>query len=141
MKIDITREPPPDIFRDRSKYLLIFIALLCLAASGVLLMAYGIFSDIPQSDMLEKASLTLLVAPAVVCGYFGGKLRAYIALNPGQKKILAGLIAKHPEIAAYCGRVAIQGRALILAEYHACRDWAENAEHQRLDQEKKKKSP
>lgn len=137
MKIDITREPPADIFRDQGKYLWIFIALLSLAACGVLLMVYGFVSDAPQNDTLEKVSLALLVAPAVVCGFFGGRLRAYIGLNPGQKKILSELIRKHPEISTYCGLVEKQGRHPILAEYHACRDWGEDADHRRIEAEKK----
>ncbi|MCG2745999.1 MAG: hypothetical protein L6365_00530 [Desulfobulbaceae bacterium] len=137
MKIDITREPPTDIFRDRGKYLRIFMALLSLAVSGMLLMVYGFVSDTPQSDTLEKTSLALLVAPSVVFGYFGGKLRAYIRLNPRQKKILADLCRKHAEISTYCGLVAKEGREPILAEYHACQDWAEDVSNKRKQAEKK----
>ncbi len=139
MKIDITREPPTDIFRDRRKYILISIALLSLVVCGVLMMVYGIVSEMPQNDTLERAAQTLLFAPAVIFVYFGGKLRAYIKLNPVQKKELTDLRQKHAEISAYCGLVAKEGREPILAEYDACQDWAEDVSHKRRQAEKTEK--
>ena len=139
MKIDITRKPPADIFRNRGKYILISIVLLSLAVCGVLLMVYGIVSEMPQNDTLERAAQTLLFVPAVIFVYFGGKLRAYIKLNPVQKKELAELCQKHAEISAYCGLVAKEGREPILAEYDACQDWAEDVSHKLQRAEKTEK--
>ncbi|RJX27685.1 MAG: hypothetical protein C4531_13305 [Desulfurivibrio sp.] len=136
MKIDITREPPTDVYRNRGKYILIAIVLLSLAVCGILLMVYGFVSDTPPSDTLEKAALTLLLGPALIFVYFGGKLRAYIRMNQAEKKELDELCRKHAEIAAYCGQVARQGREPILAEYHACQEWAENENDRRREAEK-----
>jgi len=130
MKININGQPPTDIFRDRGKYIWISLALMSLVVCGVLLMVYGFVSDTPPSDTLETVALTLLGAPAVIFVYFGGKLRAYIKLNQGQKTELADLVRKHAEISTYCELVAKQGREPILAEYEACKDWAEDLHHQ-----------
>ena len=86
MTIDITQAPPTDIFRDRGKHLWISIALLSLAACGMLLILYVIFADAPQSDTLETTALSLFVGPALIFVYFGEKLKAYKKLGPEQKK-------------------------------------------------------
>ncbi|MDH5297831.1 MAG: hypothetical protein OEV91_02315 [Desulfobulbaceae bacterium] len=128
MKIDITRQPPADIYRGRGKYIWISIALLSLVVCGGGLMIYGIVSDTPPGENLETLALALFVGPAVVFVYYGGKLNAYKGLNPVQKKELADLGRKHAEIAAYCAWVAEAGREPIYAEYEACKDRGE--EHQ-----------
>jgi hypothetical protein len=122
MDIDITREPPVDIYRDRGKYLRIALALLALSGSGMLLAAYAIFSDTPFSERLETLALSLFVAPALVFVYYGGKLQAYKRLNENEKKELLALGRKHSEIAAYCDLVAKAGREVVFAEYEACKD-------------------
>ena len=131
MKIDITREPPVDIFRDRGKYLRISAVLLSLVVCGLLLVVYGVVSDIPQSDTLETAALILIVIPGLVFVYFGQKLQAYKRLNPEQKKKLADLGRIHPEIATYCALVAKIGREPIFAEYEACKDRVEDLARKR----------
>ncbi len=127
MKIDITREPPADIFRNRGKYRLIAIVLLALSGCGMLLAAYAIFSDTPHSEKLETAAFTLFVGPILVFSYFGEKLQAYKRLTPDQEKELADLGREHPEIRAYCVLAAEARRQPILAEYEACQAWAEDA--------------
>ena len=127
MKIDITREPPADIFQKKGKYSLIAIACLILSGCGMLLAAYAIFSDTPHSEKLETAAFTLFVGPILVFSYFGEKLQAYKRLTPDQEKELADLGRKHPEIKAYCALVAEAGRQPILAEYEACQARAEDA--------------
>jgi len=129
MKIDLYREPPADIFRDRDKYILISIVLLVLALCGLGLMAYGIVSDIPSSETLETLALALFAGPAVIFVYIGTKLQAYKKLNPKQQQELENLVARHPEIAAYCALVARQGRVVIHAEYEACKELDEERGH------------
>lgn len=122
MQIDITREPPPDIFRERPRYLKIAATLLALVGCGGLVMAYGVVSDTPPSETLETVALVLFVAPGLLFVYFAAKLQDYKRLNPDQKRELAALARKHPEIATYCGLVAKAGREIIHAEYEACQD-------------------
>jgi hypothetical protein len=126
MKIDLTREPPADIFRDRGKYILVSVVLLALALGGLALIAYGFLSEAPTSETLETVALTLFVGSAVVFVYFGSKLQAYKKLNPAQEKELAELRGKHPEIAAYCERLAQAGRRPIHAEYEAFKELDED---------------
>jgi hypothetical protein len=128
MKIDITREPPADIFRHRGKYLGICLALLFLVGCGALLMGYGIFTDAAASEIRDNAGLALFIGAALVFAYFSEKLKAYKKLGPDQKKELAELAGKHAVIAAYCALVAKEGREPIYGEYEACRDWAETPE-------------
>jgi len=122
MKIDITREPPVDIYRGRGKHLWIAGALLALAGCGILLAAYAIFSDTPFSARLEDAALALFAGPGLVFVYFAAKLQAYKGLSPEQEKELAELGRQHPEIATYCALVAKAGRKVVFAEYEACKD-------------------
>ncbi|MFH1215445.1 MAG: hypothetical protein V1706_02985 [Pseudomonadota bacterium] len=129
MKIDITQKPPTDIFRDRGKHLRISITLLSMAACGMLLILYVVFSDTPQSDTMETAGLALFVVPALIFVYFGEKLKAYKKLGPEQKKELAALGRKHPVISTYLARVEKEGRNPIFAEYEACKDWVEDLIH------------
>jgi hypothetical protein len=126
MKIDITSEPPADIFRDRGKHLWICIALLSLVVCGTLLMGYGIFSDTSQAETLNTVGLTLFIGPALIFVYFSEKLKAYKRLGPDQKKELADLGRKHPEISTFCELVAKDGREPIFGEYEACKDWVED---------------
>ncbi len=110
MKIDITREPPADIFRNRGKYLWTFIALLTLGSCGVLLGVYAIFSDTQYYENLETASLAIFVGAALLISYIGEKLQAHKSLTPNQIKELADMVQKHPEIEAYCTLIMKEGR-------------------------------
>ncbi|OGQ99621.1 MAG: hypothetical protein A2521_16800 [Deltaproteobacteria bacterium RIFOXYD12_FULL_57_12] len=130
MKIDITREPQPDLFRHHGKYIRIFIALLTLAGCAVLLGVYAIVSDTPQSMGLETVVLALFVGPALAIYYIGEKLQAYKKLTPDQEKELADLARKHPEIKIYCELVAKAGRQPIQAECEACQTWSEETGRQ-----------
>lgn len=125
MKIDITREPPVDIYCHRGRYLKIAAALLFLSMCGVLLATYAILSDTQQSETMEMVALVLFVGPAVPFFYFGEKVQAYKRLNEAQAKELADLSQQYPEVKAYCALVAQAGRQPIVAEYEACLAWAE----------------
>ncbi|MDF1577479.1 MAG: hypothetical protein RQ753_01965 [Desulfurivibrionaceae bacterium] len=131
MKIDITKAPPDEIFKDRGKYLWISLVLLSLALCGVLLIVYGIVSAGPASETLEKVALGLLIGPAVFFTYFGVKLRAYKRLGPQEKEELIVMGSKYPAIATYVKLVSAQGRQPIFAEYEAVKEWAENEVHRR----------
>jgi hypothetical protein len=129
MKIDITREPPADIFCHRGRYFLIAGAFLFLSLCGLLLGAYAILSDTQHSENLETVALVLFVGPAVPFFYFGEKVQAYKRLSVAQAKELAELIQQYPEIKSYCAMVAKSGRQPILAEFEACLDRAEEISH------------
>jgi len=128
MKIDITREPPADIFRNRSRYLRIFVMLLALTLIGVLVVVYILVSGMSYYDSLETVALAFYVVAGVAIFYVGEKLQASGRLNPQQEKELADLRRRHPEINDYCALVAKAGRKPIKAEYDACEAWAEEAE-------------
>jgi hypothetical protein len=126
MKIDISGKPPADIFRNRGKHTLLFIAFLILAGCGMLLAMYAILSDTRYYEILEWVSLVLFVGASLVIFYFGEKLQNYKRLTPDNEKELADLGRKHPEIKVYCALVEKAGRKPIKGEYEACKTWAEN---------------
>ena len=125
MKIDILREPPADIFKDHGKYKIAFILILALACFGVLLGVYAIVSDTKYYGVLEKASLIVFVAAAILIFYVGEKLQAYQKLTPEQQKELADMCRQYFEIEGYCHLVAKSKRRIIFAEFEACQNWAE----------------
>jgi hypothetical protein len=134
MKIDITREPPADIFRNRGKYLWSFIAFLILGCCGVLLGVYAILSDTHYYENLETASLAIFVGGAMLVSYFGEKLQAYKSLTPDQMKELAEMVQKHPEIEVYCTLMTKAGRQPIRVEFEACQNRAEDADRKNSPQ-------
>ena len=127
MKIDILRDPPDDIFKDRGRYILIFIVLLALACCGVLIGVYAIVSETTHYAKLETAALALFAGSALFLTYFGEKLQSYKRLTSPQLKEMADLAGKHSEIKVYCDRVTQANRQPIFAEYEACQEWAEYA--------------
>jgi hypothetical protein len=130
MTIDITREPPTDIFRNRSRYRLFTFVSLGLSVCGLLLAAYAILSTASHSELLETVAFSLFVGPALAFGYFGEKLRAYKRLTPMEEKELADMNLKHAEIKVYCDLVAKAGRQPTSAEFESCQAWAKDAELQ-----------
>lgn len=128
MKIDILCPPPPDIFKDRRRYILIFSILLGLACCGLLLGLYAVVAETSYYAGLETAALALFAGSAVFLTYFGEKLQAYKKLTPPQIKELADLAEQHAEIRTYCGLVAKDGRRAIRGEYEALQEWAEFAD-------------
>lgn len=126
MKIDITKEPPVDIFRHRGKFKLIACSCLLLSACGILLAAYAVFSDTPHSEKLESVAFSLFIGPALVFSYFGEKLQGYKRLTTEQEEELADFTRRYPEIKSYRELVARAGRPPILAEFEACQAWAED---------------
>ena len=126
MKIDILRGPPDDVFKDRGRYIRIFIVLLALACCGLFLGVYAIVSDTRYYTKLETVALAVFVGSALVLTYFGEKLQAYKKLTPPQLKELAELGLKHAEIKVYGDLLAQANRQPIRAEFEACQEWAED---------------
>ena len=131
MHIDITSAPPPDIFRERGKYLRFAIASLLLAGCGVLLAVYAVFSNVPYSKSLENVALGLFAGPGLVFVYFTEKLMAYRGLTQEQDRELTDLGQKSPEVAAYCNMIVKEGRPSIMAEFEACQAWVEKLSRKR----------
>lgn len=127
MKINILEEPPVDIFMNRRKYTLIFIALLALACCGLFLGGYAIVADTSyyNYNQLETISLFLFAAPSPFVFYVGEKLQGYKKLTPPQYEELADFAQMYQEVKVYCEQVAKANREPIRAEYEACQDWAE----------------
>lgn len=145
MKIDLLHAPPADIFKNRGKYIVLFVLFLAVACVGLLLGTYAILSD-TQHDILEKASMFLFVGSALPFFIVGEKLQAYKRLTPQQEKELADFCQEYGEVQAYCQHVAALNRRIIQAEFDACKDFAEEREMQEeqkkdraLKAEKKKK--
>ncbi|MBU0675699.1 MAG: hypothetical protein KJ950_13740 [Proteobacteria bacterium] len=128
MKIDITQNPPADLFRKRRPYIRVATVLLVLVLCGVSLGLYGIFTDKPYGVLLEDVALGLFVVPSIIFVYFGGKLQAYKKLSVEQTKELDGFRQDDPVIDAYCAKVVASGRKPVMAEYEACKDRVEDRE-------------
>ncbi len=127
MKINILHKPPDDIFKNRRKFILIFIALLAVACCGVLLGVYAIIAETIYYNQLEKWALVLFVSPTPFITYFGEKLQAYKKLTPPQRMELADWGLQYQEVNVYSDLVAESGRRPIRAEYEACQAWVEAA--------------
>ena len=125
MQIDITREPPVDIFQDRGKYIRISAAMLGLVLCSLLVGVYAFVADTRYSERLETVALVLFVGPGLLFAYFVEKLQAYKRLTPQQARELAELSRTHGEIGTYCTLVAKTGRLPILAEFEACQSRTE----------------
>jgi len=137
MKIDIRREPPVDIFRNRGKYSRIFIALLALVVCGMLVIAYAVLAELQYNEKLESLALAFYVGAGVAIFYYGEKLQAYKKLTPAQEVELADLGRKHSAIGIYCSLVAKSGRKPIWAEYEACQNLAEELNREATPEEPK----
>ena len=120
MQIDIRCEPPVGMFLAKSKYVRNVVVLLGVIVCAVLLGVYLVVTDTPHGDLPENLVLALFVGAVAIFCYYAEKLHDYRLLTEAQAKELETLCVKHPEIAAYCERVAKTGRKTILAEYEAC---------------------
>jgi hypothetical protein len=127
MKINILHGPPADIFKNRRKYTLIFIALLALACCGLLMGVYAFFANTNYYKQLETLALVFFVAPSPFAAYIGEKLQEYKQLTPPQREELAAFGQQYPEVKLYCDLVAMANRQLIRVEFEACQTWVEEA--------------
>lgn len=120
MRIDISGDPPENIFRDRGKYIWLSSVAMAVVLAGIGMGAYAIFTNTPHRDRLEKIVLPVFGVGSVFFAYFCSRLQVYKGLNSRQKSDLARWCSEHEEIAVYCDKVAAQGRRPVHAEYEAC---------------------
>jgi len=130
MKIDILQGPPVDIFKNRRKYIIIFVALLTLACCGLFLGVYDIFAQTSYYEKLETFALVFFVAPSPFAAYFGEKLQEYKKLTPPQREELAAWRQRYPEVKEYFDLAAKANRQPIRVEYEACQAWVEEVDRQ-----------
>ena len=135
MKIDITHEPPADIFRNKGKYAMLLIASIVLASCGLGLAAYSILSNSPHNATLEMVAFAIIVVSVAGFSFSGEKLQAFKRLTSDQMKELADLGLEHPEIKTYCTLVAKGGRQPIMGEYDACKALADDVAEKNKDRE------
>jgi len=121
MDINITRDPPADVFQTKSKYRRIIQYLLALIVCAILLAGYQIVFGSTHGDLLENIALVLFVGPALVFFYFVEQLHDYKMLSSEQEKEMEEFCRQDLDIAAYCAKVALMGRNLVKAEYDACK--------------------
>lgn len=121
MYIDITQDPPVDVFRTKSKYLRIIPYLLAMVLCGVLLAVFQVFFGSNYGDLLENIALVLFVGPGLVFFYFAEKLHDYKELSAKEVKEIEEFCKQDQDIAAYCAKVSMMGRKLIKAEYDGCK--------------------
>lgn len=129
MKIDLLHGPPDDIFKDRRKYTLIFIALLIVSSCGLCFGAYALFGHTVYYEQFETLAFIFFVAPSPFAFYFGQKLQGYKKLSPPQYEELGNWIKRYPEIRNYCELIGKTGREPIQAEYNTCQDWVEKPDN------------
>lgn len=126
MKIDIRNGPPDNIFKDRRRYIIIFVGLLIIACFGLMTGAYAILTNTSYYEQAEILALVLFVAPSPFAVYFGEKLQQYKRLTPPQQEELAALAEQHPEIETYYNLISKADRYPIRVEYEACQAWAQD---------------
>lgn len=125
MKIDISQEPPIDIFKDQRKLIIVFSILIGLACVGILIGAYAILSNSANAS-LETWALVFFVAPAPFATFFGEKLQKYKRLTPPQVQKLSLISDEYTEVQTYLDAVKQLNRRLTRVEYQACVDWVED---------------
>ncbi|MBU0663813.1 MAG: hypothetical protein KJ990_04625 [Proteobacteria bacterium] len=125
MTINIPQGPPADIFKNRRKYIVVFVALLSLACCGLLIGVYAIFVNTNYYNQLETLALVFIVAPSPFAVYVGEMLQEYKKLTPPQYEELAAFGQQYPEVKRYCDLVTMANRQPVRAEYEACQDWVE----------------
>ncbi len=128
MKVDISRSPDPDIFRNRKSQSFWFSLFFVIAIGAIGVGAYVMYVDTKLDPHLVDWALGVLVVSSLFITRFGNRLQAYKELLPPEKEKLAKLRQNHPVIDKYCSRVEKMGRRIIRAEYEACVDYAEDQE-------------
>ena len=126
MDINITQDPPADVFQTKSKYRRIIPYLLALIACAILLAGYQIVFGSAHGDLLEDIALGLFVGPALVFFYYVEKLHDYKTLSPQQEMEIKDFCRQDQDVAAYCAKVAMMDRKIVKAEYDACKSQVED---------------
>ena len=122
MDINITQDPPADVFQTKRKYRRIIPFLLALIFCGILLAVFQVVFGSAHGNLLENIALVLFVAPALVFFYFAEKLHDYKTLSPEQERDMEEFCRQDQDIAAYCAKVSLMARKLVKAEYDACKE-------------------
>lgn len=125
MKIDITKQPDSDIFRDRKKYILWFCFFMFLVGIAIAIGVFAVYYDTSHYENIDNYALGILALASLGVTWSGNKLQSYKKLFPPQFEKLTELRAKHPVIETYCAKVQASGRRFIRAEYEACVDYSE----------------
>lgn len=126
MDINITQDPPADVFQTKRKYRRIIPFLPALIVCAILLAVFQIVFGSAHGDLLENIALVLFVGPALVFFYCVEKLHDYKTLSPQQEKEMEEFCRQDHDIAAYCTKVSMMERKLVKAEYDACKSQIED---------------
>jgi predicted membrane channel-forming protein YqfA (hemolysin III family) len=121
MDINITQDPPADVFQAKKKYRRIIPYLLALIVCAILLAAFQVVFGSVYGDLLENIALGLFVAPALAFFYFAEMLHDYKTLSPQQEKEMEEFCRQDQDVAAYCAKVSMMKRKFVKAEYDACK--------------------
>jgi predicted membrane channel-forming protein YqfA (hemolysin III family) len=121
MDINITQDPPADVFQTKKKYRRIIPYLLAMIFCAILLAGYQIVFGSIHGTVIENIALVFFVGPALVFFYCVEKLHDYKTLSPEQEKEMEDFCRQDHDIAAYCAKVSMMGRKLVKAEYDACK--------------------
>jgi predicted membrane channel-forming protein YqfA (hemolysin III family) len=121
MDINITQDPPADVFQTKSKYRRIIPYLLAMIFCAILLAGYQIVFGSIHGTVIENIALVFFVGPALVFFYCVEKLHDYKTLSSEQEKEMEKFCKQDQDIAAYCAKVSMMGRKLVKAEYDACK--------------------
>lgn len=122
MDINITQDPPADVFQTKRKYRRIIPFLLALIFCAILLAVFQVVFGSAHGDLLENIALVLFVGPALVFFYCVEKLHDYKTLSPEQEREMEEFCRQDQDIAAYCAKVSMMARKLVKAEYDACKE-------------------
>jgi len=122
MDINITQDPPADIFQTKRKYRRIILFLPALIFCAILLAVFQVVFGSAHGDLLENIALVLFVGPALVFYYFVEQLHDYKTLSPKQEREMEEFCRQDHDIAAYCVRVSMMDRKLVKAEYDVCKE-------------------
>lgn len=121
MDIDITQDPPADVFQTKRKYRRIILYLLALIFCAILLAVFQVVFGSAHGDLFENIALVLFVGPALAFFYFVEQLHDYKTLSPEQESEMEEFCRQDHDIAAYCAKVSMMDRKLVKAEYDACK--------------------
>jgi hypothetical protein len=126
MDINITQDPPADVFLTKRKYQRIIPYLLAMIFCAILLAGYQIVIGSTHGYLIENIALVFFVGPALVFFYCVEKLHDYKTLSPQQEKEMEQFCRQDHDIAAYCAKVSMMDRKLVKAEYDACKSQVED---------------
>ena len=121
MDINITQDPPANVFQTKRKYRRIIPFLLALIFCAILLAVFQVVFGSAHAELLENIALILFVAPALVFFYFAEKLHDYKTLSPEQEREMEEFCRQDQDVAAYCAKVSKMNRKSVKAEYDACK--------------------